>query len=124
MSRRRRTGTGHDRGSVTAELAVAMPALILLLLFALGAIDAVLARMQCLDAARDAALAQARGADGAAVGRSRAPRGATVTVWVDGDGAHAQVRLRVAPLGRHLPQVDVAAGATADLEPGTAGAGP
>jgi len=109
---------------VTAELAVAMPALILLLLFALGAVDTVLARTQCLDAARDAALAQARGEDGTAVGRARAPRGASVSVWVDGSGAHAEVHLRVAPLGPHLPRLDVSGSATADLEPGSVGGAP
>ena len=108
---------GGDRGSATAELAVALPALVLSLLFALGAVDAVLARMQCVDAARDAALAAARGGDGQAVGQARAPRGALVSVSVDGRSARARVQLAVRPLGAHLPAVTVTASAVADVEP-------
>jgi len=107
-----------DRGSATAELAVALPALVLLVLFALGAINAVLAQLRCVDAARDAALAAARGEDGAAAGRRTAPAGASVTVQVDGDTVRATVRAPVRPLGPHLPGVEVGASAVADREPG------
>ena len=108
----------RDRGSTTAELAVGLPALVLLLLFALGAVDAVLARMQCVDAARDAALAAARGGDGNGEGQRRAPHGATVAVTLDGQQAVATVRVSVRPLGPYLPSVTVSGGAVADLEPG------
>ncbi len=108
----------RDDGSATAELAVGLPALILLMLFALGAVDAVMARMQCVDAARDAALAQARGGDGPSVGQRRAPGGATVAVSVDGQRVDATVRVTVHPLGPHLPSVTVAGSAVADVEPG------
>jgi hypothetical protein len=111
------TRARRDRGSVTAELAVGLPALVLLLLFALGAVDAVLARMQCVDAARDAALASARGGDGPAEGQRRAPRGAAVQVTLDGQTATAVVRLEVRPLGPYLPGVTVTASAVADREP-------
>ena len=47
--------------------------------------------------------------------------GTVVTVRVDGDQVHATVRLSVAPLGRHLPRVEVSGDAVADLEPGVAG---
>ncbi|GIH12412.1 TadE family type IV pilus minor pilin [Rugosimonospora africana] len=108
---------GRDRGSATAELAVALPALVLLLLFALGAVDAVLARMQCVDAARDAALEAARGGDGTATGRARAPHGAVVSVTDDGQTVRVRIRLDVRPLGAHLPGVTVSADAVADVEP-------
>ncbi len=107
----------RDRGSATAELAVALPALVLLLLFALGAVDAVLARMQCVDAARDAALEAARGGDGMATGRARAPHGAVVSVAADGQTVRVRIRLEVRPLGAHLPGVTVSADAVADVEP-------
>jgi Flp pilus assembly protein TadG len=106
-----------DRGSTTAELAVGLPALVLLLLFALGAVNAVLARMQCVDAARDAALAGARGGDATAAGQRRAPRGATVVVTLDSERAAATVRVTVHPLGPHLPGVTVTGNAVADVEP-------
>jgi hypothetical protein len=109
---------GKDRGSATAELAVGLPALILFLMFGLGAVNAVLARMQCVDAARDAALATARGGDGAAEGQHRAPRGAKVTVTSDGRSATAVVRVTVHPLGLYLPSVTVTGSAVAGLEPG------
>ena len=106
-----------DRGSTTAELAVGLPALVLLLLFALGAVNAVLARLQCVDAARDAALTAARGGDGAGAGNRRAPAGATVAVSLDGDRATATVRAPVRPLGPYLPSVTVTGTAVADQEP-------
>ena len=106
----------RDRGSTTAELAVGLPALVLLLLFALGAVNAVLARMQCVDAARDAALASARGGDGPGAGQHRAPRGATVAITLDGQQATATVRVTVHPLGPHLPSVTVSGTAVADRE--------
>jgi Flp pilus assembly protein TadG len=111
------TGT-RDRGSVTVELAVGLPALVLLLLFGLGAVNAVLARMQCVDAARDAALTSARGGDGTGEGRRRAPHGASVMVSLDGDRATAVVRVTVQPLGPYLPSVTVTGTAVAEREPG------
>ncbi len=51
-----------DRGSVTAELAVALPALVLLLLAGLTAVQAVTVQLRCVDAAREAARAAARDA--------------------------------------------------------------
>lgn len=113
---------GDDRGSATAELAAGLPALMLLLLFALGAVDSVIARMQCVDAARDGALAASRGDDGAAVGRDRAPRGATVSVSRDGDRVRVAVSVTVRPLGPHLPGIGVSGTAVADLEPEDPGA--
>jgi hypothetical protein len=107
-----------DRGSATVELAVALPALVLLLLFSLGAVNTVLARMQCVDAARDAALTSARGGDGQTEGRHRAPRGAGVTVTADGDKVTAVVRVTVRPLGPYLPSFTVSGTAVAQREPG------
>jgi len=117
LTRRGRGSARRDRGSATAELAVGLPALVLLLMFALGAVNAVLARMQCVDAARDAALTSARGGDGTAEGQRRAPRGATVSVTVAGQTATAVVRLRVQPLGPYLPSITVTGQAVADQEP-------
>jgi TadE-like protein len=113
-----------DRGSATAELAVGLPALVLLLLFALGAVQAVTAQLRCVDAARDAALAQSRGGDGLAAGRDRAPSGATVSVTTSGGQVRAEVRVMVRPLGPHLPSVEVGATAVAEVEPTTADLAP
>jgi hypothetical protein len=67
----------------TVELAVAMPALIAVLVIALSAVRAGIDQVRCVDAARSAARALARGdREGAAVeqGRVLAPPGATFTV--------------------------------------------
>lgn len=111
-------GRVRERGSATAELAVTLPALVLLLLFALGAIDTVLQRARCVDAARDAALAASRGEDGEAAGRRAAPAGATVIVRLEGGTVRTQVSVPVRPLGAHLPAMVVGGEAVADLEPG------
>ncbi len=111
------TGRG-DRGSVTAELAAALPALVLLLLFALGAINTVLMQVRCVDAARDAALVAARGGDGTAAARRRAPGGAEIEVSVGADAVRARVSVAVRPLGAHLPGLTVSSTAVADREPG------
>ena len=103
---------------VTAEFAVALPALVLLLGFSLGAVDATLDKVRCVDAARDAALAAARGGDGGTSGPARAPDGATVTVTTAGGLARATVTMRSNPLGRLLPGVTVTGTAAAALEPG------
>jgi hypothetical protein len=87
---------------------------------ALGAVDAVTRKLECVDAARDAALSAARGGDGVAAGRQSAPSGANVTVSVDGDVARAVVVLTVHPMGRYGPALSVTGAASAAIEPGTA----
>ena len=108
---------GRDRGSATAELAAALPALVLLLLAGLTAVAATTAKAQCVDAARDAALAAARGEPGVPAGNRSAPNGAVVTVSVDGDTVTATVRAPVRALGGQLPRMQVSATAVAAVEP-------
>jgi TadE-like protein len=109
-------GRRPDAGSATVELAVSLPAMVLMLFVALSAIVAVRVQGECVDAAREAARAAARGEP--AVGRRALPPGATVTLVSDGDTVRAVVTVRVTPLGGHLPGVTVAATAVAALEPG------
>lgn len=64
--------TSRDRGSATAELAVALPAVVVLLVVGLSAVAAVTAKLGCVATARDTALALARGSspstpDGASI---------------------------------------------------------
>jgi Flp pilus assembly protein TadG len=124
-SHRRATPRLGDRGTVTAELAVALPVLVLLLVAALTAVSAVTTQMRCVDAAREAVRAAARGeSDGAALGRRVAPPGATVTVQGGDPGSTAGtgtvsaiVSAPVRPLGRWLPAPTVTARAVAASEP-------
>ncbi|GHB43209.1 hypothetical protein GCM10010331_33470 [Streptomyces xanthochromogenes] len=85
-----RDGGRHrgDRGFVTAETAVAIPALVGFALALLWALTAASAEIRCVDAARAGARAVARSEPEAvalAAARSAAPRGATVTVRRTGE---------------------------------------
>jgi len=108
-----------DRGTVTAETALALPAVVLALALVLGVAEVSAAQVRCVDAARAAArraargdsagavtaVAHAVGPSGAAVGISGSASSVTVTVSAD-------VRL---PLpGR--PSLRVRSSATADVE--------
>ena len=68
---------------VTAELAVAIPAAVLVLAMCLAAISTAVDQIRCVDAARTAARAAARGDDPArvsALALAAAPEGASVSV--------------------------------------------
>lgn len=107
----------RDRGSVTAELAAALPVAVLLLLTGLTGVSAVITELRCVDAAREAARAAARGEPGVPAGLRAAPAGATVDVTVDGDTVRATVRATVHPLGPYLPGFAVDGSAVAAMEP-------
>ncbi|MEV0896576.1 TadE family type IV pilus minor pilin [Actinoplanes sp. NPDC049802] len=113
---RRRRWPGRDRGSFTAELAAGLPALMVLLSAGITAVTAVATRMQCLDAAREAALAAARGEPAGAAART-APEGATVRVSGGGDSVTAEVSAPVRVFGTGLPGMTVRASAHAAREP-------
>ena len=108
-----------DRGFATAEAAVALPVLVVLLVAALSAVAGVTAQMRCVDAARETVRAAARGDTGApAVGRRVAPSGAAVSVTRDSRMVRSVVSARVRPLGPWFPAVTVRATAVAVVEPG------
>ncbi|WP_433793078.1 TadE family type IV pilus minor pilin [Actinoplanes sp. CA-252034] len=114
---RRRRHPGRDRGSFTAELAAGLPALVLLLSFGLTAIGAMAAKMQCYDAAREAALADARGEAPATAAAGLIPDGASVRVGGTAETVVAQVSAPVRMLGIDLPGTVVSGDATAAREP-------
>jgi Flp pilus assembly protein TadG len=107
-----------DRGSVTVELAVALPVIVVLLLGGLTAVNAVATKMRCVDAAREAARAEARGEPGVAAGRRAAPAGAEVSVSASGETVTATVQATTYPLGGRLPGFTVVGTAVASREPG------
>ena len=86
---------GRDRGAFTAELAAGLPALMLLLMAGVATVDAVTTKGRCVAAARDGALAAARGEAGAVAASRTAPPGALVTVVPDGESVRVVVRCRV-----------------------------
>lgn len=110
-----------DRGMVTAETAVALPALLVLVCAAISAVTVATAQLRCLDAAREGARVAARGETPAAT-RARAarvaPRSASVSVSFVADRAEVVVAAEVEPLGQLLPAVEVRGRAVAVREPG------
>jgi hypothetical protein len=111
---------------VTAETAVVLPVLLLVLAAAVSALVVLGAQLRCVDAAREGARAAARGeADGAvlAVVRRGAPDGAAVTTTRDGDAVTVRVTAPVRPLGPLPLRLQVTAAAFGQVEP-AAGQGP
>jgi Flp pilus assembly protein TadG len=105
---------------VTAETAVVLPVLVLVLAAVVSAVVVVGAHLRCVDAAREGARAAARGEDVAhvrALAARAAPAGAVTAVAVAGGEVRVTVSARVPPLGVG-PAVGVGASAVARLEPG------
>ena len=88
-----RSRSAADRGSVTAELAAAMPAVIVVLALCTGTLQALTQRVMLADAAAQAARALARGD---AVPEGVVPSGAVVTEERPGDLLCVSVRLPAA----------------------------
>jgi hypothetical protein len=109
-------------GSATAEMAVALPSLALVLGAALWAVAAVVAQLECVDAARSGARAAARGESLEAVrqaaGRA-APAGAAVSVTRDSEFSRVTVSASIRPTWVIAgPAVPVGASAASATEPG------
>lgn len=94
-------GVDHrDRGSVSAEFAVAVPAVIVLIALAIGALSAGSVKVRLQDAAADAARLAARGEPSRAAGIvSAAVSGARAAIGAQGDllcvTASTEVRIAV-----------------------------
>lgn len=110
-----------QRGSVTAETAAMLPALMVVLAAALWAIQAVGAQLECVDAARAAVRAAARGEPLDQVRdlvRTATRPDADVAVSRESELTKVHVTVEVRPSwGLSLPPVRVSATATADTEP-------
>lgn len=115
-----------DGGYVTAEAAMVLPVLALLLAVGLWAVAVAVAgaQLRCVDAARDAARAAARGESDSvaiALGTAAAPDGAQVKLSHEGGLVVVTVTARVgAGLGplAAIPAPTVSATATAQSEDG------
>jgi Flp pilus assembly protein TadG len=105
---------------VTAETAVVLPVLLLVLAGAVAAVVVVGAQLRCVDAAREGARAAARGESAATVtslAGQAAPDGARVATATDGDRVTVTVSVRVQPLGPLPLAVTVSSAATGLTEP-------
>ncbi|MEV1171175.1 TadE family type IV pilus minor pilin [Nonomuraea sp. NPDC049784] len=111
-----------SRGSVTAETAAMLPALMVVLAAALWAIQVVGAQFECVDAARAAARAAARGEpleQVSARARSASRADAQVTVTRETKTTRVEITVEVRPpWAQPLPAVRISATATADTEAG------
>jgi hypothetical protein len=111
---RRFAPAAPEAGMVTAELAVALPVLVLVAVVATAGLQLAVAQLRCLDAASVAARLAGRGeaaTDVTAGARAAAPPGATVRMRRDGDlvAADVTVVVHALGLGRLLPGFAVAA---------------
>jgi Flp pilus assembly protein TadG len=113
-----------ERGMVTAEIAVALTGLVVVVLGLLWVFAVVTAQIRCVDAARDTARAVARGetiAASRAEGARSAPAGATFGIQLEGEQATGVVSAKVRPTWpvlSHLPGVSVRGRAVVTAEPG------
>ncbi|MFB4283699.1 TadE family type IV pilus minor pilin [Nonomuraea sp. MTCD27] len=109
-----------SRGSVTAETAAMLPALMVVLAAALWAVQAVGVQLECVDAARAAVRAAARGEPLDQVrtfARAATSPDAQVDITRDPKLTKVQITVEVRPSwGESLPAVRVSATATADTE--------
>jgi hypothetical protein len=107
---------------VTAETAVALPALVVVLIASLWAVTVVGAQLRCVDAARAGARAAARGEAAEEVSAAvlrLAPEGATVSIRVGADTTRVEVIATVRPPFRSpLPPARLRAAAVSATEPG------
>jgi Flp pilus assembly protein TadG len=113
-----------DRGSATAEAAVVLPAVVVVLALMVWGIGVAGAQLRCIDAARAAARAAARGESaGATVAAARdiAPADAHVGVRREGERVSVVVTATVRPPGpvlSRLGAIAVRGWATGAAEPG------
>ncbi|PPK92934.1 TadE-like protein [Kineococcus xinjiangensis] len=117
-------GARGDRGSVTAELALALPAVVLVLCAVLATGEVAIAQVRCTDAARAAARSAARGEPAhvvRAAAETLAPAGARVEVGPGGLGVQVSVEVAVDLGGRLGGRLPVRGHATAALEHAGAG---
>jgi hypothetical protein len=91
---------------VTAEFAIVLPAVVLVLALSLGALGLALDQVRCVDAARAGARAASRGDSDSAVMmvvRRAAPSGAFVSMSTSGDLVQVSVVSRPHVAGSVLP---------------------
>ena len=119
---RRRHG---DHGTVTAEVAILLPVLVGVMILGLSMVGVVTANIRCIDAARDAARATARGeplASAEDLGQRAAPPDSTITITQQDAEVHVLVTSKPhlsLPVVGGLLEIPVRAEATVQTEPGT-----
>lgn len=112
---------------VTAEIAVAMPAVVVLVMGGAMAVAVMTTQLRCVDAAREGARAAARDEPAGAVrdlAARAAPSGAEIRVLATGNRVTVSVSARPRQLLGVLPRLQVESRAVAVREAGEAGLPP
>jgi len=121
-----RSTSDNDCGSVTVEIAVALPALVFVLVIGLWGVTVAGDRVACVDAARAGARAAARGEDLASVRAAvakAAPSGADLEIGHDSDITYVTVTAKIQPPANvTLPDLVLHERAEALTEPDVGGA--
>ncbi|WSL77095.1 pilus assembly protein TadE [Kitasatospora sp. NBC_01266] len=112
---RRRARGGRDAGYVTAETAVLLPTLVVLISMLVWGVLTAAAQLRCIDAAQLGARMAARG-EGDVVARAQAaaPRGATVEVAESGDMVQVVVEAKCLGPGRLASALSMTVSARAE----------
>lgn len=114
----------RDAGYVTAETAVVVPSLVLLLVMALWGVMAAARQIQCVDAARAGARAAARGESPEGVRaavRSAAPSGTQTRTRRSGELVRVRVRVPLPGPGSLTVRVGATAAALDEEKAGASG---
>lgn len=117
---RRTRSVRADQGVVSAEIALALPTLVIVVAVLITVVVAVAAQLGCVAAAREGARAAARGESATMVqqlAREAAPDGARVSVRSGDETVTVVVTATVRPLGIRIAEVRVRGEATALQEP-------
>ncbi|TCC29861.1 TadE family type IV pilus minor pilin [Kribbella sindirgiensis] len=117
-------GVRSESGAVTAEMALALPVLVSLLLLGIWSVGLVVLNIRCIDAARDVARAVARGESvdqAKAIGHRTVPAG---TIVIHRDASDIQVTVTATPAHKpplldFLSPTRLTATATLQAEPDT-----
>lgn len=123
----RRAKSRRDEGTATAEFAVVMPAIVLLVIVLAGAAAIGFSQLRAFDAARSAAREIARGESQAAVvaeAKKHAGDASKVLVRADGGYSTVTVTIRLPKAVIFLDEVDAAATARTEGKRSDVGDGP
>jgi hypothetical protein len=110
---------GRDRGTVTAETAVVLPALVVVLVLCLWSVTVVGQQLRCIDAARTGARALARGEqpeEARAAAQRAAPDGAHISLGTSDGLAVVEVRFTARLPGAGGPGIQIGSRAVAAME--------
>ncbi|QSB05452.1 TadE family type IV pilus minor pilin [Natronoglycomyces albus] len=109
--------TRREGGFATAEMAMALPVVTLVLAAAIWSISAMGTHIRAVDAAYSGAIAAARGEDATVAASSYVPAGSAISLTESHNTVTVTVEVPIRPLGGLTPDLSVSSSATASKEP-------